>query len=274
MRIFKNLFSFYINSSIHVAFAVVALVAVTQLHFSLSFQEDLILFVFFGTITGYNFVKYASLAKLHHRSLANNIKIIQLFSFFCFLAFIYFALQVDVNVLLLALFFGVITLLYAVPVLRGNRNLRAVKGVKVHVISFIWAGVTVLMPLVVLRSLTRPEVAFEFIQRYLLVLVLLFPFEIRDLKYDSNYLQTIPQKIGVKRTRIYGLFLLMVIILAEFLKDTSTAGSINAVSIVAVITAAVIIWSNENQSRYFAAFWVEGIPVLWFLLIWIFKMGN
>lgn len=274
MKIFKSLFSFYINSSIHVAFAVVALVAVTQLHFSLSFQRDLLFLVFFGTITGYNFVKYATLAKLHHGSLANNLKVIQVFSLFCFLAFIYYALQISLNALVLAFFLGVITLLYAVPVLKGEKNLRAIKGLKVHVISFIWAGVTVLMPLVTYRSLLDTDVVLEFVQRYLLVLVLLFPFEIRDLKYDKIHLRTIPQRIGVKRTRIYGLFLLLVFIVAEFLQNTSTTGSLSAVIVVALITAAVIIWSNENQPRYFTAFWVEGIPVVWFLLLWILKIGN
>lgn len=274
MRIFKNLFLFYINSSIHVAFAVVALVAVTQLHFSLSFQQDLLLFVFFGTITGYNFVKYASLAKLHHRSLAGNLRVIQVFSLICFLAFSYYALQISIDALLLGLSLGVVTLLYAIPVFKGERNLRAIKGLKVHVISFIWAGVTVLMPVITYRSIFYTDIVLEFVQRYLLVLVLLFPFEIRDLKYDKVHLRTIPQRMGVKRTRMYGFFLLIVFVLAEILQNTSTEGSLIAVIIIAALTAAVIIRSNENQSRYFAAFWVEGIPVLWFLVLWILRVGN
>lgn len=272
MRIFKNLFSFYINSSIHVAFAVVALVAVTQLHFSLSFQGDLLLFIFFGTVTGYNFVKYANVAKLHHRSLANNLKVIQIFSLFSFVATMYYALRISREALLLALCLGLVTVLYAVPVAKGAKNLRAIKGIKVHVISFIWAGVTVLMPLATYRNIFDTDVVLEFVQRYLLVLVLLLPFEIRDLKYDRLHLGTIPQRMGVKKTRRYGFFLLAMFVMAEFLQKPSTTGSAIAVVAVAAITAAVIFWSGADQSRYFAAFWVEAIPLLWFLLLWIFEM--
>lgn len=273
MRIFKNIFSFYVNSSIHVAFAVVALVAVTKLQHRISFQEDLLLFVFFGTITAYNFVKYAGIARLHHRSLTINLKVIQIFSLGCFLAFIYYALQVPGNVLLLGLVLGFITLLYAIPVFNGGKNLRMIKGLKVHVISFIWAGATVLIPLIAYRTLLETGVALEFMQRYLLVLVLLFPFEIRDLKYDKIHLRTIPQRMGVRRTKRYGLLLLVVFVVAEVLKITATTASLVAVTVVAILTGAIIQKSDQNQSKYFASFWVEGVPVLWFLLLWILKMG-
>ncbi len=41
-------------------------------------------------------------------------------------------------------------------------------------------------------------------QRVLLVLAFLIPFEIRDLAYDKPELKTIPQRIGVTQTKIFG----------------------------------------------------------------------
>ena len=57
MQSLKRLFDFYINSSIHVALAVSSLVYITILEFHLKLDIEIILFVFFATITGYNFVK-------------------------------------------------------------------------------------------------------------------------------------------------------------------------------------------------------------------------
>ena len=72
------------------ALSVFAFVKITELYFGLPYNENLDYFLFYGTITGYNFVKYAGVAKLHHRSLTTHLKIIQIFSLICFcLMFLY-----------------------------------------------------------------------------------------------------------------------------------------------------------------------------------------
>ena len=89
MSVLKQVFNFYINSSIHVALAVYAFTWVTLLQFGLNYNANVLYFVFFATITGYNFVKYFGIAKFHHRGLTNTLKIIQAFSFICFLLLCY-----------------------------------------------------------------------------------------------------------------------------------------------------------------------------------------
>lgn len=269
MRIIKDLFSFYINASIHVAFAVVALAVVTQLHFRLPLQQDLLFFILFGTVAGYNFVKYARIAGLHHRRLAKNLQIIQIFSLFSFIFCVFFAARLSLKVLLLAVFLGVVNLLYMLPAFGGKRNLRSIKGLKVHVIAFLWAGVTLLLPIMNYRGMLDMDVVIAFAQRYLLVLVLLLPFEIRDLKFDQVYLHTIPQRVGVRRTRQLGLWLLLIFVLLEFVKSTSRMETVVSVIFVAVMAGIALIKAKENQPRYFASFWVEGIPILWFLFLWV-----
>ena len=37
-----------------------------------------------------------------------------------------------------------------------------------------------------------------------MVFVLTLPFEIRDLQYDDSTLETLPQRVGVKKTKIIG----------------------------------------------------------------------
>ena len=104
----KILFNFYINSSVHVALAVYALVRITELYLGLSYNENLDYFIFYGTITGYNFIKYAGIAKLHHRSLTENLKIIQIFSLISFVLMLFYASRLKLNTLLVFLPLGLI----------------------------------------------------------------------------------------------------------------------------------------------------------------------
>ncbi|MBC8643807.1 hypothetical protein H9W95_06515 [Flavobacterium lindanitolerans] len=58
MQAIRRLFNFYINGSIHVAVAVLSLVLMTNHMFRNPFDLHMAGFAFFGTIFGYNFIKY------------------------------------------------------------------------------------------------------------------------------------------------------------------------------------------------------------------------
>ncbi|HKJ48231.1 MAG TPA: hypothetical protein VJ973_04035, partial [Christiangramia sp.] len=148
MKYFKNAFELYINSSIHVSLAVVAFTLVSIFEHDLEIDKNLILFIFFATITGYNFVKYAGIAKLYHLSLATNLRLIQIFSLLCFIAMIYFAFRLDIEVLIATGIMGLFTLFYALPVFGGQKNLRSLPGIKIFIIAIVWAGSTVILPLI------------------------------------------------------------------------------------------------------------------------------
>ena len=266
---FKKILDFYINSSIHVALAVVSLSLVTTISLGLEADKDLLIFIFFGTITGYNFVKYAGVAKLHHLSLAKSLRSIQIFSLFCFLGFIIALFQIDPVVILWIGLFGVFTLLYALPVFSKRRNLRSISGIKIFIIAFVWSGVTVVLPAAETATAVGYQVFWEFVQRFLFVLVLILPFEIRDLKYDLQQLGTIPQNIGVTKTKLLGFLLLVLVLLVEFIQ--SRLGSATFLSLLgtSVLTAGLTLNAKEQQSSYYSSFWVEAVPIFWLLLLWL-----
>ena len=267
----KKLFNFYINSSIHVSLAVISLVVVTCVHFEIPVRESLVIFIFFGCICGYNFVKFAGITGLHHRSLTRKLRIIQIFTGFCLLACALAAFYVEIEVLIWSGFFGIFTLLYALPIFSKRRNLRSISGLKIFIIAFVWAGVTVVLPLIPFRNVILDNLTLEFSQRFLLVLVWILPFEIRDLKYDLEQLGTLPQQMGVTKTKLLGIFLLVIVISLEFFKKgTGAEGSFYALLLICVLTGILVWKSKEEQSRYFSAFWVEGIPVVWLVLLWLF----
>ncbi|MEQ3796407.1 hypothetical protein AAFP94_14560 [Flavobacteriaceae bacterium MJ-SS4] len=272
MRLLKQVLDFYLNSSIHVAFTVVAITYVTFLEFGLILNKDLLFFIFFASITGYNFVKYYGLANWHHRHLTRWLKQIQLFSLLCFLAMCYFTLKLPLKILLIISIFGILTFFYAIPFLPKkvyldeHRNLRDISGLKVYVIALVWAGVTVLLPVIINNHILNTDVWITAFQRFLFVIALMLPFEIRDLQYDDLKLSTIPQKIGIKQTKIIGIVILMVFFFIEFFKDEIQLSQIIALMLISFITMLFIGFCRKNQGKYYSAFWVEGLPIAWMLL--------
>lgn len=268
----KQLFNFYLNSSIHVGLAVYALSWITLQTFNISYDENVLYFNFYATITGYNFVKYFGVAKFHHRSLTRRLRVIQVFSLLCFIMLCYYALQLDTRILIYIGVFAVITFLYAIPFLPkhlymdSQQNLRSISGVKVYIIALVWSGVTVLLPLVNNSVVLSADIWILLLQQFIFVIVLMLPFEIRDLRYDSLKLSTIPQKIGVKRTKLIGISLLIVFFLLEFFKDELDSRFIWIRLAITIITGVFLIFANEKRSKYYSSFWVESIPLFWLLI--------
>lgn len=269
MQFFKQLFRFYINASIHVALVVYALVRITEMYFDLPYNESLDYFIFYGTITGYNFVKYAGVAKLHHRRLTNNLKIIQLFSLVCFVLLCHYGWQLSFKTLLFLLPLVFLTLLYAVPFLSGfQKNLRNISHLKIIVVALVWAGFTVLLPLFDYGKPFSYDVYLMAVQRFLLVVVLMLPFEIRDLQFDAISLQTIPQKIGVERTKKLGYILLGFCLVLEFIITPNTDFRTSFLIFFSLILI-LLMRAAENQSKYYSSFFVEAVPIIWWVILLI-----
>jgi len=276
MRVLKAILDFYINSSIHVALAVYALSWITLLQFDITYDKNILYFMFFSTITGYNFIKYFGLAKFHHRSLASWLKAIQIFSLVSFIALCYYALQLEVKTLIYVAAFGVITFLYAIPLIPkklfidDQKNLRSIGGLKIYVIALVWTGVTVFLPLVNNNHLITDDVIVTAIQRFIFVIVLMFPFEIRDLSYDSLKLSTIPQRIGVINTKILGVLLLLLFLVLDYFKDDIDATSLWITSIITTVILLLLLFSKKNQNKYYSGLWVESLPLWWLALLLMF----
>ncbi len=265
MKVLRSIFEFYINSSLHVALAVYSLVRITELYFNLPYNESLCYFVFYGTITGYNFVKYAGIAGLHHLSLTKNLRLIQLFSLVAFLLMIFYAFQLKISSLLYFLPFSLLTLFYAVPILKKfSINLRSVASLKILIIALVWTGVTFLVPLLIKNKEIDLRVVLGFIQRLLFVIVLTLPFDIRDLRFDIKKLQTIPQVIGIERAKKIGFILLVFTMVIEFLITPNS--KFKFMYLLVFISLLILLQrAKRKQSKYYASFWVEALPVFWWI---------
>lgn len=271
MKPLNGLFSFYINSSLHVALAVLAFLAITIMEYNLTISKELLAFVFLGTLTGYNFVKFSKVAGLHHHRLTQSLKTIQIVSAITFILLCIVAFNLPFRVLLATVVFGLATFFYAVPLIH-KKNLRNLSGIKIFVVGFVWAGVTVILPFVEAEMPISGDLLLTFFQRVLIVVVLILPFEIRDVPYDSLNLKTLPQQLGVWNTKFLGEIILVVSLVFEFFKENSQLSYIGSLLIFCLTLGWVLLIVKADQKPYFASFWVEGLPILWFLLFLLFKM--
>lgn len=263
----RNIFNFYISSSLHVAIAVVCLSAVSLLNFGINLRLSPLVFVFLGTITSYNFVKYAGVAKFQHTSLPKNLRAIQIFSFLAFLGLIISIFYQPLEILVVATVAGGLTLLYALPVFSEHRNLRAIPGLKIYIIGLVVSIVTVILPLVLYENLLQLDIIIETIQRFFIVIALVLPFEIRDLKFDRAQLVTIPQKMGISGAKKIGYLLVLIVVFFEFLKQEIRPINVYSLVVTGIATILFLKGSTIKKGEYYASFWVEAIPVLWFLLL-------
>ncbi len=266
MHLLKKAFDFYIDASIHVALAVYAMVWISLLNFNIPYNEALGYVAFCTTIVSYNFMKYGTSARKYFIVSSSYIKIIQVFSFLCFGIAVFYGFGLSFPALVILAITSVLAVLYTLPFLPGRKTFRSLHGVKVYMVALCWSLLTVVFPVAEAGLVVSNAVIIEFIQRFLLVLVLLLPFDIRDLKHDELSLGTIPQQLGIKRTRWLGILMLVPFYFLLFLKDEYTIQAVIANGIITIITGIFVFFSGEDQSRYYSSFYVESIPVVWLFL--------
>lgn len=259
----QQLFTFYLKASIHVALAATALAGATMVLLPLPGNGLLLAFVFFSTVVGYNFVKYGVEAHKYPIASRRYYKTIQRFSLLCAGAALYCLSQLSVAVWAAVGVLGLLSLLYAVPLWPGARNLRSLGGLKIYLVALVWTGVTVVLPFIAAQHAIHWNVGILALQRFVLVLVLLLPFEIRDLPKDDTRLCTLPQILGVKNTQRLGIVLALVLFALTLLKQELTLLEVVLRAVLSVLLVAVGLSQNKSQSPYFVSFWVEGIPIAW-----------
>lgn len=264
MRILRKAFGFIVKGSLVTGLSAFSLVSLTQLWFGIDGSADVALFAFFGTVAGYNFIKYDAIARMQRLAMRNELKAITVMSWLCLVAsgYLFFGLRFGTQLVAVA-FLG-LTVLYALPFFPNKKNARNWAGVKIYMVSICWMGITAVVPLV------EESIPYDFafflvcMRRFLYILVLVLVFEIIDLKTDDPHLQTIPQWIGVKPAKKLGHGLLLALLLMNLL-DYGDTPEILLNSAVFVVTGLFLYFATEDRPKSYTLFWVEALPVCWWL---------
>jgi len=175
IKILSFLFKFYVEASIHVALSVYALFYAFVISNQLPYDEAIAYTLFYGTITGYNFVKFAPVAKLHHRSLTKTLRLIQLFSLLCFIALGYYLCQLPIRTIMTFLIGVALIFAYAFPFIK-NRNLRSVGKLKIYLVAFCWVLAIVVAPVIHYKLPISMDFFLRAVQVFVLIVALIIRF--------------------------------------------------------------------------------------------------
>lgn len=177
--------------------------------------------------------------------------------------------QVNNTIKLLLVLPAFFSLGYVLPIFGKQKNLRLrdFGGLKIFLVAFVWAYVTVLLPALEI-GIWNTSIGWMFLERAFFVFAITLPFDIRDLKVDGhNDVQTIPAKIGIRTTVQLAHGLLVLVLAISFLLYAFPVFIAMCVSTLS--TAVFIRLSPSQQHDYFFSALLDGTILIQFLLVWI-----
>ncbi len=268
MRRIGKIFDFYVFSNIHVALSASSLVLLTLIPYGCKDYSSA-LFVFCGTVLAYNFIRAVQMDRIYpslSHWIRSSARPLAVLNFLAFMGLIYSLFRFSVSDLVFISPFFLLTLFYVIPFQGRFKGFRSMPGFKLFLIAAVWAGVTVLFPLRVNDLALDTKAWVVFVQRFLFVLAITIPFDIRDLQLDRSDLSTLPQFLGVDRSKYLALGTLLVFALLFFTTDFFTLGEQLAGLAAALISSGFVLRAGVYQDRFYSSFWVEAIPIVWWAL--------
>lgn len=271
MQQLQKIFNFYIFSNIHVAVGAYCFTAITLKDFGFEDNKAAIV-VFFATILSYNFIRLLLVPEEKNwvaTWFVKHKKSVSILSLTCAIVCMVFSFNLRFEAILVLMPFAIITFFYGMTLPVKTVSLRKIPGVKIFLIALCFAGITVLFPLTENYTVYTNEVWWYFIQRLIFVILITLPFDIRDVYFDNEQLKTIPQQFGVLTAKILGLVLVIAVLSIEFLIFKNSFSFENITLIICVLSLVMLLFSKKSQSRYYSAFWVESIPIVWYVILLI-----
>ena len=278
MHFFKKILDFYIFSNIHVALAGFCLTKITLLKYGI-IDNLTPVFVALSIIISYNFIRFFEIKENSLNWFKNwffehkkELFLLSLFSIIL-LVYITFYSNFNLNSITILFPFAFITFFYVVPLFKiGNIEVsfRNFPSIKIMSIAFAWAGITVLFPLYEANYEFTSNVYIEFLQRFFILIAITLPFDIRDVNVDPKSLKTLPQILGITISKLIGYILLILFFSLESFKENYKISDSYLLIGVSFVTVLFLGFSSPKRTRYYTSFWVEAIPILWFILIVLF----
>ena len=279
MRFVLKILDFLVVTNVYVATGTFSLTWLS-LQFYGNDKIDLAFFVFFSTLFTYNFIRLARVQHMikegdstRHKNIFRFRAFLWFFSIISAIAAFIFFLRVDESIYYPLLFMGLISIAYSLPVYKKQGiwlRLRDMPFIKIFIIAFVWAIVTSLFPMQVSDV---PINWLVVIERFLFVFAITIPFDIRDLRFDAENLNTIPQVFGIKKARYIGL---VAIVIAEallfynyFFFGMYSLFSALAIYISYELSAVLVYKSHPSLTERYFTLGVEGTSILLGLLFYL-----
>ena len=281
MEYIRRIGQYFLFGNIFIAACAVCLLVTTYQLTGIPFSWELGLWVFLATFFLYNFDSLLP-TKLHfpghnsprkawvlahRRQLAAGV----LGAGIAVLLIFYWTFQLAHFWLLAHL--ALISMLYSLPVVPGPKGwvlLRNIPLLKLFLIAYVWACVTVWLPLLAAGWDIRSGEGWHlFALRFLFIFPLTIIFDIRDVDKDqATETLTLPRLVGVGRAKgIAWLILLAYLVLVSL---TLSGSHRVALILCGWVYGVVIGLAHKSRSEYFYALAADGMLVLPMVVLWWF----
>jgi hypothetical protein len=257
---------FILSHSIFISFCAVALCLQTALLLHIDLPAYLYVFIFFSTLSSYNFYWLVSACSFSAKPIIAVLKQYgsNVIVFVIAVAGLLFSVLQLTHLLPVITGGLALTLLYTLPLLPVKlfRAARKAGLAKTFLLAFTWAYVTVYIPYVQAPSGDVLIAVMMFNNRFLFMLMLCIIFDARDTSVDKirglQSLTTIirPRTVQYIMLGIFAAYIINGIFLRVYYHDT---GQILALLITGIITALVYSFSLKKQDYFFYYFVVDGL---------------
>jgi 4-hydroxybenzoate polyprenyltransferase len=279
--VLKKLFMTILYSSLFISFCGFALTIETYLLAGLPISLPMGAFVFMATLFTYNLSSVqAELARFIYGKksggkswVMRNRKALSILGVLGIVTAIYIYFRFDLNLeIWFLLHLAIISIGYTVPILyraKQARPLRKIPLLKVFLIAYVWAAVTIFFPLMDAGQDVWNALGMQlFLRRFLYILALALLFDIRDYTYDrSTSILTIPGLIGVQNTKLLSLGLLGIYSFLVF--QTEAGATFIALLLGAAAAAIVVVFSAEYKKRIYYLLLADGVMLLHATLVYV-----
>ena len=175
----------------------------------------LLSFLFTSTFFIYNFqsfIKWKSRKTLSANRSLVRFKELKWMTILSFLALIPITYALDLYKISYLGIFGLISLFYATKLnwtKKKKTDLRSIPYIKIYLIALVWVGVSVAFPMYYLEYSMSKNEYLLCVMFFTYFIGITIPIDIRDIKYDSPKMKTIPIIVGVQTARILAVVLLV-----------------------------------------------------------------
>ncbi|MBU1372364.1 MAG: hypothetical protein KKG25_00850 [Bacteroidetes bacterium] len=289
LKAFQKYLDFLLFSNLFISLGAVAQGLVT--YHLLGFKPSYLVlgFLFFSTLLTYNLSilinkpKDYSASKFKrvrwifgHYRLNISITIISV------LSLIPLFLLLSLRSQILIIFLGILSMGYSIPIISiGKRkvSLRNVPGLKLFLIALVWALSSVALPILELQqnyqfTISSPDFIILLVKRFLFVVAITIPFDIRDMFQDSTFhLKTIPTVFGEKKANLLcqGMLIFYLVLLFLF-QGNGFSTDFFALSFTIILAGWLIFKSKWEKNEYYYFLYLDGTLILQFVILFFFKL--
>lgn len=274
--LFKRFINFLVFSNCWVSLAVTAIAYMVQAQLG-SLNFFLLALIFLLNFSAYNFIRIFG-ALLSNYNPHNerqvwtnkNLKLLVFLSGLSGLSALSLILKLQIYQHPALWIAGTICLMYALPVVSGKRKvrLRDLPFLKIGLIALSWTIIVTWIAIPGFNIFEQPQ-AIVFSHWLLFMIPYTLPFDIRDMGHDPASLRTIPQTLGLFKTRVLGLVCLMFVELLYWFelilfKNLELIPFI-FLMLMLLYTAILLMGATKDKKEMYFSFWIEGAPIIGFI---------